>query len=818
MNSKASTLQVCIAEKPSVAREIAYIIGANARRDGYFEGNGYAVTWTYGHFCMLCDPDDYRPEWKRWHIHSLPMLPEQFATKLKSDTGIRKQFKIIKTLLKNASLVINCGDAGQEGELIQRWVLKEAKYKGRVQRLWISSLTREAIQAGFQDLREASAFDRLYDAGSARAIGDWLLGINATRLYTLKYGMGRQMLSVGRVQTPTLAMLVNRHKEIENFVSTPFWELQTLYREVVFRYEKGRFEDQDKGRTLLGEIENAPFTITSFEKKKGKEYAPRLFDLTGLQVFCNKRFGYSAEQTLNTVQKLYEKKVVTYPRVDTTYLPNDVYPKIKKILEKLTDYQDYTAPLLQHPIRKSKRVFDDGKVTDHHAIIPTGERANLSYDEGRIYDAIARSFIANFYPECEVSNTTVTGVVKEIPFKATGKEIIHPTWKVLFPKTEKDTKEEGSDQEDSPVLPLFKIGESGPHDPALIQKQTQPPKYYTEATLLRAMETAGKTLEDEEIGELMKENGIGRPSTRANIIETLFKRMYAIRKRKLVMATDLGIQLIDTIQDPLLKSVELTGQWEQKLRQIEAGDYSITRFIAEMKAMTTSLVEAVRSAPNQSSIDMSQIPMAPPKRSKYSTKQSTGRKTKAASSPKTSHSSNNRKSSHSSSKTSSKTSSIIGHTCPKCRNGQLIKGKTAFGCSAYKSGCSLQIPFKYLGKSISENQIRRLLTKGSTVKLKGFIINGKPVTGIVTWSPDYRLQLQESTTTPPGSSNKKKKELTCPRCHKGKLIRGKNAYGCSEWKAGCDYRYAYEAIRHKAQGQTLTAALVERILMNQDPK
>ena len=596
-------MKVCIAEKPSVAREIAQIIGARSRQDGYYEGNGYCVSWTFGHFCTLKAPDDYQVSWKKWSMQTLPILPEQFDIKLITNKGVKKQFGILKQLLKKAELVINCGDAGQEGELIQRWVLQMAKYKGKVLRLWISSLTPEAIREGFQQLKDASQFDNLFQAGRSRAIGDWILGMNATRLYTLKYGGFKQLLSVGRVQTPTLAMIVERHHEIANFVPKPFWELQTLYREVVFNCEKGRFYKKEEGEELLQKVTGEEFKITSFNKKKGKEYPPKLFDLTSLQVNANKRFGFSADQTLKLVQSLYEQKLVTYPRVDTTYLSNDIYPKIPGILSKLTHYQQFTQSLLGKPIRKSKKIFNDNKVTDHHAIIPTGMQKSLPADEQKIYDAITRRFIAAFYPDCIVSHTVVIGESAGVTFKAKGKEILEEGWRVLYPKPasakSKASKHSGGKagddkEEELKLLPSFQVGETGPHDPSLVEKKTQPPKYYTEATLLRAMETAGKKVDDEELRDLMKANGIGRPSTRANIIETLFKRKYIRRQKKLIMATETGIQLIGIIKNDLLKSASLTGQWEKQLREIEGGSFPAPQFIDNMRTMVSSLVSEVQ--------------------------------------------------------------------------------------------------------------------------------------------------------------------------------------------------------------------------------
>lgn len=789
-------MKVCIAEKPSVAREIANVVGANQRKDGYFEGNGYAVTWTFGHFCTLFTPDDYKPTWKRWNLDTLPMLPEKFETKLMNDAGVKKQFKVIKTLFKKASVVINCGDAGQEGELIQRWVLKEAKYKGEVQRLWISSLTKEAVKEGFQSLKSASDYDALYFAGSARAIGDWLLGMNATRLYTLKYGGGKQVLSIGRVQTPTLAMLVARHKEIINFVSKPFWELQTTYREVLFRYEKGRFEKEEDGVTLLNKIKGKPFTIISSTKKKGKEYAPKLFDLTGLQVYCNKRYGYSADMTLKLVQKLYEQKAVSYPRVDTTYLPNDVYPKIKGILSKLDTYSELTAPLLNSPIKKSKRVFDDKKVTDHHAIIPTGVRANVPHDQAKIYDAICRRFIANFYPECEVNNTVVFGESEKISFKASGKEIVNPGWKLVFPKSDKNKSSDGKGKKaEETILPKFEKGESGPHQPSLAEKHTQPPKYYTEATLLRAMETAGKTVDDEELRDMMKENGIGRPSTRANIIETLYKRQYAFRKKKLIMATDLGIQLIDTIENPLLKSAELTGQWEKKLKLIEANKYKPSVFIQEMKDMTDQLVIDVRKSQTRSKIDLSAITKKP--FSKY-------KKTKSARTPKKA------KPKVSTHKKTPKKSSLTEYTCPQCKKGTLLKGKTAYGCTQWKTGCTFKLPFSFMNKKISENQYKRLLEKGCTVNLKGFKDGSIKVDGLVRFNEQFALVLERPKTISKQANNST--TLACPKCKQGTIMKGKTAYGCSAWKSGCKFRFNFVDIKKKAAGKALSAELVKQIL------
>jgi DNA topoisomerase-3 len=583
---------VCIAEKPSVAKDLAEILGAKTRRDGYFEGNGYQVTWTFGHLCTLKEPHDYNEKWKSWRLESLPIIPESFGIKVIDDNGVKKQFSVIENLVKSAESVVNCGDAGQEGELIQRWVLLKANCKVPVQRLWISSLTEEAIRKGFKDLKDAKNYDRLYAAGSARAIGDWLLGINATRLFSTKFGKGTTVLSIGRVQTPTLALIVQRQKEINAFKQEEYWELKTIYRETEFTCQINRLKSIDKAQKGLEYLLNKPFEITSFEQKEGKEGNPRLFDLTGLQVEANKKKGYSAEETLKLVQNLYEKKLVTYPRVDTTYLSEDLHPKIPGILSNLDDYAGLVSPLLQKPLPKSKQIFDDKKVSDHHAIIPTGVKpGGWTMDEKIIYDMITRRFIAVFYPECKVSNTTVLGKVDELIFKTTGKQILEPGWRILYQNDKKEDEEKKTEEEKT--LPLFQEGESGPHEPFIHQGKTSPPKPYSEATLLRAMETAGKLVEDEEMREMLKLNGIGRPSTRANIIETLFKRRYIEKKKKNILATETGINLIDTIQSDLLKSVELTGQWERKLRLIEKGEYELQMFKEELIQMVKEITDEV---------------------------------------------------------------------------------------------------------------------------------------------------------------------------------------------------------------------------------
>ncbi len=583
---------VCIAEKPSVAREIATILGARNKRDGYIEGNGYQVTWVFGHLCTLKEPHEYQEKWKRWSIADLPLIPQRFGIKLIENDGSIKQFHIIENLIKNADEVINCGDAGQEGELIQRWVMQKAECKCPVKRLWISSLTEESIREGFQNLRPQSDFNKLYEAGAMRAIGDWLLGMNATRLYTLRYGQNKQVLSIGRVQTPTLALVVKRHFEIVNFKPEKYWELKTVYRDTTFSASKGKFTSKEEGLNFLETVKSDDFTVTDISAKEGKEFAPRLFDLTSLQVECNKKYGFSAEETLKLIQSLYEKKVTTYPRVDTTFLSEDIYPKIGPIMQGLKSYATLTEPILKTKIPKTKKVFDNSKVTDHHAIIPTGiNPTNLTQEEQKVFDLIARRFIANFYPVCETSTTTVTGKVKDIEFKVNGKQILVPGWRTVF---EKSTNEEENKDDEEKTLPLFTVGESGPHVPDLTEKETTPPKPYTEATLLRAMETAGKQIDDEELRDLLKENGIGRPSTRANIIETLYKRNYMRKKGKSIEATETGISLIGTIQNELLKSAELTGQWEKKLRMIEKNTFETGAFMTELKEMVSSIVESER--------------------------------------------------------------------------------------------------------------------------------------------------------------------------------------------------------------------------------
>lgn len=682
-------MKVCIAEKPSVAREIAGILGAKTKKEGYLEGNGYQVSWTFGHLCTLKEPHDYTSDWKRWSLYSLPMLPPRFGIKLIENESYRKQFQVLEHLIRDADAVINCGDAGQEGELIQRWVMQKAGCKCPVYRLWISSLTEEAIREGFQKLHDASDFNSLYEAGLSRAIGDWLLGMNATRLYTLRYGQNKQVLSIGRVQTPTLALIVSRQKEIEQFKPEPYWELKTVYRQTTFSAAKGRFAKKEEGEELLRKVTGKDFTITDVSKKKGKEAPPRLFDLTSLQVECNKKFAFSAEETLKSVQTLYEKKVTTYPRVDTTFLSDDIYPKIPQVLKGLTDYAVLTAPVLGAKIPQSKKVFDNTKVTDHHAIIPTGVPArNLTADEQKIYDLIVRRFIAVFYPDCEISTTTVLGEVDDVAFKATGKQILKPGWRVVFEKQSKDKEDtDGEPQEEVTVLPDFVKGESGPHQPDFMEKWTTPPKPYTEATLLRAMETAGKLVDNEELRDALKENGIGRPSTRAAIIETLFKRNYIRKERKNLFATPTGVELIGTIREELLKSAELTGLWEKKLRQIEQGKYEPGIFLDELKQMVCQIVQDVRSDTSRHiTIDATVAQAKPEEEKKRSSEKAKGKK-----------------------KSISKSVETVELLCPVCNKGHILRGKTAYGCSDYKNGCHFRLLYDVYGTGLNDKELLKIV-------------------------------------------------------------------------------------------------------------
>lgn len=663
---------VCVAEKPSVGQYIAKVLGANQRRDGYYEGNGYCVTWTFGHLCALLEPQEYTEQWKGWNLSALPMIPQRFSIKVSGDEGVHKQFQVIKSLIAQADEVINCGDAGQEGELIQRWVYQKAGCKVPVKRLWVSSLTEEAIAEGFRQLKDQTDYQRLYEAGLMRAIGDWLLGMNATRAYTIRYARGagksRQVLSIGRVQTPTLALVVKRQAEIERFVPKTYWELKTLYRDTLFTAQLPAEEDEyaitslEQGERMVASIKDNPLTITSVEKKKGTESAPKLFDLTSLQVECNKKFSFSADQTLKLIQSLYEKRVTTYPRVDTTYLPDDLYPKVPATLQGIKDYFPQTAPLLEQKadggksetsLRKSKKVFDNKKVTDHHAIIPTGQRPdNLTKEERKVFDLVALRFIAAFYPDCEISNTTVMAEVtanadfspadsaqmqkeETYSFKVTGRQVLKAGWREVFAgeKVNEDTDSPDNEEAASKSLPAFVKGESGAHTPRLQEKTTTPPKYYTEATLLRAMETAGKTVDDEELRDAMKENGIGRPSTRAAIIEKLYQRNYIVKQGKSLRATDIGVELIHTIISPLLKSAELTGRWEKKLREIERGEYTAQQFLDELKQMTGEVVREVKT-------------------------------------------------------------NKAGMLCPVCRKGVVVRGHTRYGCSRWREGCTYAEPFE----------------------------------------------------------------------------------------------------------------------------
>ena len=744
-------MKLCLAEKPSVAKEIAQVLGANSRRDGYFEGNGYQVSWTFGHLCTLKTPDDYKPEWKSWRLHTLPMIPPRFGIKLIENDGIEKQFNTIKRLAEQCDEVINCGDAGIEGELIQRWVLLKAQSKAPLKRLWISSLTEEAIKEGFESLKDGTDYNNLYAAGNARAIGDWLLGMNATRLYTVKYGQGRAVLSIGRVQTPTLALIVNRFKEIKEFVPQPFWELKTVYRDVSFSSTKGRFLDKEEASKVAAEIKEHEFEVVSSAKKKGKESPPKLFDLTSLQVECNRKYDFSAEETLKLIQTLYERKLVTYPRVDTTFLPTDMYPKIKKILEGLKPYAQFTEQILAGKIPKSKKVFDDKKITDHHAIVPTGVApGNLNLQQKKVYDTITRRFIAAFYPDCIVSNTTVIGESAGYEFKATGRVTVDPAWRVLYPQKSKSTSKDEPQE-----MPVFVKGEKGPHEPDLQEKETSPPKQYTEATLLRAMETAGKSMEDEELRDAMKENGIGRPSTRANIIETLFKRRYVIRERKNLIPTSTGIDLIDTISNDLLKSVELTGIWERKLRQIEKGEYEAEEFMHEMKTMVYELVRDVLQE-NSRSISI---------QAEEEKKRTTGAKAGAK-------------------KTKSQ-QDISELMCPKCKNHKLLKGKTAYGCSGFKEGCTFKVSFENFDKKITTKQVATLIEKGKTTLIKGFKLDGEKVDGKLYFDESFEVKLDKSNRTPKVESSPAK--LTCPVCKQGQILKGKSAYGCSRYREGCKF-------------------------------
>ena len=747
---------VCIAEKPSVARDIAAVLGANEKRDGYMEGNGYQVTWTFGHLCTLKEPHDYAPQWKQWALGALPMIPPRFGIKLISNPTYERQFHVIEQLMQHAELIVNCGDAGQEGELIQRWVMQKAQATCPVKRLWISSLTEEAIREGFDHLRPSADFQSLYEAGLSRAIGDWLLGMNATRLYTMKYGQNRQVLSVGRVQTPTLALIVNRQQEIEHFVPKQYWDLKTTYRDTLFsalvkksdeelaleeekrkeaiaagkkvpKQEENRgidlITDRAVGERLVEQIKDLPFCITGVTRKEGKEAPPRLFDLTSLQVECNRKFAFSADDTLKTIQSLYEKKFTTYPRVDTTFLSDDIYPKCPSILKGLRDYSVLTAPLEGKTLPKSKKVFDNAKVTDHHAIIPTGRQPQgLTQMEQRVFDLVARRFIAAFYPDCRFASTTVMGQAGEVEFKATGRQVLDAGWRTVFAAG--TTNEEETAQEEEKTLPTFTKGESGPHVPSLTERWTQPPRPYTEATLLRAMETAGKLVTDDELRDALKENGIGRPSTRAAIIETLFKRNYIRKEKKNLIATPTGVELIGLIHEELLKSAELTGQWEKKLREIERRTFTAPQFLEELKSMVQDIVYKVLSDNTNRRITIIEPEAA---KAAKGTKAATG--AKAATSGKTAATSKTAKAKRSSAEKASSAAAseaaaseatassaasaeaaaipsapasasasaapdeLVGKPCPLCGKGIVIKGRTAYGCSEWRNGCTWRLPF-----------------------------------------------------------------------------------------------------------------------------
>jgi DNA topoisomerase-3 len=801
-------MKVCLAEKPSVAREIAQVIGADRRMDGYYEGNGYQVTWTFGHFCQLKEPDDYRPEWKRWNLHDLPMIPDAFGIKLmRRDEGVVKQFNTIKRLLDAATEVINCGDAGQEGEVIQRWVIHEAKCRKPVKRLWISSLTEEAIRQGFQNLREGKEFDSLYQAGRSRAVGDWLLGLNATRLFTLKYTtyQDKQLLSIGRVQTPTLALLVARHHEIANFKPEPYWVLKTEYRNTTFTRINteaeqkeaqdapdeqsrlralGYFVKEDEAKQALETVKPAPLTVTSVEIKKGRESPPRLFDLTSLQVQCNNQLGLSAEDTLKIVQALYEKKAVSYPRVDTTFLPDDVYPKIPAILRGI-GYENFTGPLLEKKIPKTPKVFNNNKVTDHHAIIPTGSGRPSGGMETSVYDIIVRRFIAAFYPDCEVSNTTVLAEAAGFLFRVRGRQILSPGWRVIYgdpnqqaapkpaaPAGEKAaTGAEDNDDVVSTVLPSFTKGESGPHQPRLESKMTQPPKDYTEASLLRGMETAGRNIDDDELRLAMKENGIGRPSTRAAIIETLFKRNYIRRDKKRILPTPTGIELIGLIRNPTLKSAELTGQWEKKLRQIERNELPSDQFLEELKGLVREMVQEVKTDRSGRAVSSAPAAVAEPPRSKSQPAATSTVKEKASSTP--------------------ASASGLG-ACPACKTGHILRGKTAFGCARFREGCQFRLPAEILGKKLTDSQVKALLSKGRTQLIKGFVTGaGEKLDGALTLDAKLQPELvpaaesKPTTATDPG-------QIPCPVCKLGTMLKGSSAFGCSRFREDCQFRVPFE--------------------------
>ena len=781
---------VCIAEKPSVARDIAKVLGANATHEGYMEGNGYQVTWTFGHLCTLKEPHDYTDQWKAWALSRLPMIPPRFGIKLIADKGVEKQFKTIESLFQKADEIVNCGDAGQEGELIQRWVMQKAAVKCPVKRLWISSLTEESIREGFKNLKDQSEYQSLYEAGLSRAIGDWMLGMNATRLYTLKYGQNRQVLSIGRVQTPTLALIVNRYHEIVNFKPEAYWVLSTIYRDTTFTATKGKYGSVEDGQKDLQSVEGKEFTVTDISTKKGTEAPPRLYDLTSLQVECNKKYNMSADQTLQTIQSLYEKKYTTYPRVDTTYLSDDIYPKCPDILARLTNYAEYTAPLAGKKLPKSKKVFDNSKVTDHHAIIPTGVvPQGLSFAEQQVYDEVCRHFIAVFYPDCQFATTTVLGKVEDVEFKTSGKQILVPGWREVIkpvkqeeenPSTGSGTKE-GEDEEKT--LPIFEKGEHGPHQPQLAEKWTSPPKPYTEATLLRAMETAGKLVDDESLREVMKENGIGRPSTRAAIIETLFKRNYIRKVRKSLEPTPTGIELIGLIHEGLLKSAELTGIWEKKLREIEQHKYEARQFLDELKQMVTEIVTTVMLDNSNRRVSAA---IVEPKKvgSKKNTSPKTKKETVKTSTTKTKPIS---KEIVNQIMQSTRIEEVVGEFVVLSQRGGNLTGRcpfhddksgsfnvntqrNIFKCfSCGKGGDATKFLMEY--KHISYPEALRYLAKKYNIQIEGEVTPPETVRSIP--NPDAIIG------------------QPCPLCGKGHIIKGKTAYGCSEWRSGCGWRKAF---------------------------
>lgn len=791
-------MKVCIAEKPSVAREIAEVLGATRRMNGYIEGNGYQVTWTFGHLCTLKEPHEYADAWKRWSLSSLPMIPPRFGIKLIDNPTYEQQFKVIEGLMQNAEMVINCGDAGQEGELIQRWVMQKAGCRCPVYRLWISSLTEEAIREGFRALKAETDFNKLYEAGLSRAIGDWLLGMNATRLYTLRYGQNRQVLSIGRVQTPTLALIVNRQAEIENFQPEPYWELKTVYRSTTFSATKGKFTKKEEGEAFLEIVRTEDFTVTSVAEKKGKEYAPRLFDLTSLQVECNKKFAFTADDTLKLIQALYEKKMTTYPRVDTTFLSDDIYPKVPATLKGLVDYTDLVAPLAAAKLPKTKRVFDNSKVTDHHAIIPTGVPArNLTDNERKVYDLVTRRFIAAFYPDCDISTTTVLGKVGKVEFKVTGKQILKPGWRVVFGAEQKDPDAEAS--EENGVLPEFVVGESGPHQPTLGEKWTQPPKPYTEATLLRAMETAGKLVENDELRDALKENGIGRPSTRAAIIETLFKRNYIRKERKNLYPTATGRELIGTIGVELLKSAELTGLWEKKLRLIEKGSYQARTFLEELKELVSKVVIEVLSDQTNRTITV-EAPAAKEKQAKNAAKGGAKAASKAGAPTDTAGVSD------------SAGSSDAAENKPETKKEKKPRKPRE------KKGASADTPTGTDGRKTAQTTGVATDAGGTTTESVGATAGAiKGTAGAVGGTADTAATPSEAAASPTDTAGNPSGntghaapfELRCPVCGRGRLLRGKTAYGCSEYKAGCVFRLDYATY-----GEGLSDADLAEIIRN----